>query len=94
MTLEARTRPYREEISANLQQMLELGQWLLENPDARADLRAEKFAAWKKLERENVILERMWDESRENWIGSRMNRPVSAGEVARDVVQKLAEEVQ
>jgi hypothetical protein len=86
VTLDARTRPLREEIEANIAEIFELVRWLEENPHAREDLRREKFAAWRNLERENAQIERMWDESRERWLKQRMNRPASVAELVSEVV--------
>lgn len=93
MTLEARVQPYRDEIESNCRQMLELAQWLVENPHARDDLRREKFATWRKLERESAILEQMWDKSRDDWLRGRMNGTATLADVLPDVVRYVTEEV-
>lgn len=90
MTLDARTRPFREEIERNVSEIFELARWIEENPNAREDLRREKFASWRALERENDTLERLWDERRERWLKSRMERPARVGEVAASVVAQIA----
>lgn len=91
MTLDERTRPYREEMNANLDQLFEVAQWLRENPNAEKELRREKFATWRKLSRENEVISRLWDTAREQWLRSRMNRPASVGEVAPEVLRNVAQ---
>lgn len=90
MRLEACTRPYIEEMDGNLDQVMELAKWLRENPNAHADLRREKFAAWRKLTREDVKLVHLISETIKQWMKTRMNRPVLMAEVIPEVLRNVA----